>query len=290
MREHGVACTSGLRSRLAGLMVVGAALMPVRDTAWAQVPAPGGAPVTTLVPGEVRVCLFSTFPPFDAKDEKGAWWGWDVDFISAFAATLNLRFVPVEVASYDGFWLEPGRNQCDIAASGIADLASRRAQTGTLGGWSVHYYAVARAFGIRPGTKLDGIGDLAGHTVMVVKGSTADVDVRSRAAQAGITNIIVAGTSDDVSNARRVAENRPGAEAYAFGSGLGTVQYLSRQFGLEVAWPHCLMMPDGQLQPEPFSYVVRTASTGLLDALNAYIKDPAHAYPGGAGPDCPAGR
>lgn len=254
--------------------------------AWAK----GAAAVTTLVPGEVRVCLFPTFPPFDAMDETGAWRGWDVDYISHFAATLNLRFVPVEVAHYDEFWLEPGRDRCDIAASGISDLAVRRAQTGALAGWSVHYYSVARAFGVRPGAKLDDICDLAGKTVMVVKGSTAEVDLRSRAAQAGISTITVDGTSDDVANARRVAENRPGAEAYAFGSGLGSVQYLSRQFGLEVAWPHCLMMPDGHLRQEPFSFVVRSASTGLLEALNAYIQNPAHPYPGGAGPDCPVSR
>lgn len=275
-----------LRFLAVRLLVLGAAALS--GAGWVR--AQPATSVNTLVPGELRVCLFATFPPFGARDEGGKWWGWDVDFISAFAAGQKLRFVPVEVNTYDGFWLEPGRGRCDIAATGIADLAYRREQTGALGAWSAHYYFVARAFGVRRGSKLETVADLAGKTVMVVKGSTADVDLRSRAAQAGITDITVAGTSDDVANARRVAENRPDAEAFAFGSGLGTVQYLARAYGLEVAWPHCLMLPDGQLSQEPFSFVVRTASTGLLEALNAYIAHPPQPYPGGAGPDCPKAK
>jgi hypothetical protein len=90
-----------------------------------------------------------------------------------------------------------------------------------------------------------------------------------------------------VENARRVHRGGPDAP-FAFGSGLGTVEYLVAKFGgMKVVWPHCLMMPDGTLAGEPFSFVVRAQSTGLIAALNAFIAHPSRPYAGGAGPACP---
>ncbi|OYW97033.1 MAG: hypothetical protein B7Z15_23850, partial [Rhizobiales bacterium 32-66-8] len=247
----------------------------------------------TLLPGRLSVCLFATFPPFAEKSEAGQWAGWDIDFLRRFADKLGLTFVPVPVADYDGFWTRPGADACDIAASGIADLPYRRVATGDAGIWSGPYYFVQRAFGVRreDAGNLTGVRDLAGRTILVIAGSTADVDARARVARAGVSDVTVIGTSDDVENARRVRDGkahdlsiagrpdiaapgsglsgagvigtgassdaRPADDPFAFGSGLGTVQYLADRMGLVVVWPHCLMMPDGQVRDEPFSFVVR---------------------------------
>ncbi len=245
-------------------------------------PPLAAAPVETLAPGTLSVCMFATFPPFVGKSDAGVWEGWDVDYLKAFAATQGLRLQPVEVADFDGLWTRPGADACDIAASGIADLATRRKETGAAGVWSDHYYFVLRAFGVRKADagKLARTADLAGRTVMVIAGSTADVDARSRIAHDQIANVTVIGTSDDVENARRVRDATEGDGPFAFGSGLGTVEYLSQKMGLVAVWPHCMMTPDGQVRNEPFSFIVRAKSAGLADALNGFVA----ATPYGAGP------
>jgi hypothetical protein len=62
------------------------------------------------------------------------------------------------------------------------------------------------------------------------------------------------------------------------------VQQLTKQIpGLELAWEHCLMLPDGTISSEPFGFAVRKASTGVIEALDAFITDSTNAYPGGSG-------
>ncbi|OYW56659.1 MAG: hypothetical protein B7Z30_12085 [Rhizobiales bacterium 12-68-15] len=222
----------------------------------------------TLLPGRLSVCLFATFPPFAEKTADGQWTGWDIDFLRRFADKLGLTFVPVPVADYEGFWTRPGADACDIAASGIADLPYRRQATGEAGIWSDPYYFVQRAFGVRreDAGNLTGVRDLAGRTILVIAGSTADVDARTRVARAGVPDVAIIGTSDDVENARRVRDGnahdltiagrpdiagpgsgpsgagangkgasgdaRPADDPFAFGSGLGTVQYLGARRAL----------------------------------------------------------
>lgn len=269
----------GLGCLLAGVILALATAVP---PGWAA------APLKTLVPGTLSVCLFATFPPFAAKSETGGWEGWDVDYLKAFAATQGLGFRPVEVADFDGLWTRPGADACDIAASGIADLEVRRQATGPAGVWSEHYYFVLRAFGVRQADagRLASGADLKGRTVMVVAGSTAEVDARSRVARGHVPDVTIVGTSDDVENARKVRDATGDDGPFAFGSGLGTVQYLARKMGLVPVWPHCLMTPDGRERGEPFSFVVRAKSQGIARALNAFIaKTP---YGGGRGSDtCP---
>ena len=67
--------------------------------------------------------------------------------------------------------------------------------------------------------------------------------------------------------------------------GYGSVMDLAKD-GLTVVWPHCNMteVGKGEFKPyaEPFSFVARAKSTGLLAALNAYI--PQHKYEGTPNP------
>lgn len=264
------------RTILAGLLVALAA--PVL-----------AAPPTTLVPGKLSVCL-SAIPPFAAKSEAGQWDGWDVDYMKGFASRIGLAFAPVEVTEDKGSWTRPGADACDVAASGIADLGDRRHEVGEAGRWSTPYYFDRRAFAVRnaDADHLKGIRDLEARTVLVIAGSPADVDARSRVAAANVADVTIIGTWDDVDNARKVRDVVDG-EPFAFGSGVATVQYLADRMGLVPVWPHCLMLPDGQLRDEPLSFVVRTKSEGLLEALNAFIA--ATPYPGGRGTDeCPSRR
>jgi hypothetical protein len=240
------------------------------------------APIVTIKPGVLQVCLYAGFKPFSYK-EGTTWKGWDIDYLTAFAKANKLAFQPVEAAAFADIWLRPGKGECDIAGTGISDTQDRRKATGTKGQWSATYYTVVRAFLVRTENKdkLKDVGDLRGKTVIVTLGSTADSDLRNRMQQAKITDVKIEGTDDEGAAAAKV---RKGPQ-FAYGGGYGSVMDLAKD-GLTVVWPHCNMteVAKGEFKPyaEPFSFVVRTESTGLTAVLNAYI--PGHKYEGTPNP------
>ena len=250
-------------------------------------PAAMAAPVETLTPGVLRVCVYPGFAPFVTQGPNG-WAGWDVSYLQAFADRAGLTLEPVPVRDYRDIWMRPGRGECDIAATGITRTAARVQQAGPSATWSATYTNVARALIVRKGTVLRGVRDLAGRTVVTTKGSTADVDLLARLRQAGVrANVRYVASEEE--GAREVA--RGGSHApIAYAGGAGSIAFLAGQFpDLRTTWVHCLMLPGGTRTSEPFSFVTRTASAGLADALDAFIGTSGVPYPGGPGTgrDCP---
>lgn len=244
---------------------------------------PAAPKVETLKAGVLQVCLYPGFAPFSEQDVKGEFVGWDVAYLEAFAAREGLRVQTVVAKSFDGIWLEPAKNTCDVAASGISDKAERRTATGSSAQWSQHYYNGLRAFLVRSADadSLSTIEDLRGRTVVVTGNSTADYDLRNRLRLAGITTTKITDTTNDEDAAKMVRNAGPAGEPFAFGAGLGSLKALADGLeGLAVAWPHCNMLADGTGVQEPFSFVVRSESSGLLDALNGYIASPDAKYEG----------
>ncbi|HSS78893.1 MAG TPA: transporter substrate-binding domain-containing protein [Thermoanaerobaculia bacterium] len=244
----------------------------------------------TLETGKLKVCMYPGFLPFVGMNKIQEWIGWDVTYLQGFAGQQNLRFVPVNIPDFNNIWTLPGNNTCDIAASGISDLPARRQQTGTTGDWSDHYYSVYRSFAVRSADdgKLKEVADLKGKTAIVTLKSTADLDLTNRLACAKIPEcenhhvtpscVDVLRTNNEEESAKKVLDG----SAFAYGGGLGSIQYLARTLGgLAVAWPHCnteIVQNDCKPVDEPFSFVVRHASAGLLEALNEYIAN--QNYPG----------
>jgi polar amino acid transport system substrate-binding protein len=248
------------------------------------------ASVQTIEPGSLKVCLYPGFAPF-ASQQDGNWVGWDVEYLQSFADDLGLTMQPVKAPEFNDIWMRPGDGECDVAGTGITMLASRIGQTGPDTGWSTKYYNVARSFAVRNGTPLEGIEDLAGKTVIVTKNSTADIDLTSRLTKAGIVDTKIEYTNNEADAAKRVAEAGPDGP-YAYGGGAGSIEALQKEIpGIQTKWIHCLMLPDGTISSEPFGFAVRAESTGVLEALNAFIEDSQNRYPGGpgSGVDCPSG-
>lgn len=241
------------------------------------------AGLQTMQPGVLAVCLYPGFAPFSSRNAEGRFVGWDVDYLSAFATAHGLRLQTVEVGEYSGIWNQPARGTCDVAASGISDTPDRRASSDPRAAWTRHYYSVLRAFLVRSADadRLKSIDDLRGRTVIVTSDSTADHDLRNRLARNGITTTIVEVTSDERDAALRVRDAADGGEPFAYGGGLGSVNFLAAELGgLSVAWPHCTMLADGSETQEPFSFVVRAADVGLRQALDGFIAAPATPYGG----------
>jgi len=265
--------------RNSGRSVRSAAVLAVCILAMARSGA--SAPLKTIEPGTLQVCLYPGFKPF-AWLEHGIWKGWDVDYLEDFAKENGLKFRGVEVKEFNGIWRTPGEGTCDIAATGISDTLDRRDKSPG-GAWSKTYYTVVRAYLIRSGDTLKDIHDLRGKTVIVTKGSTADTDLQNRALQAGISGEVTIHYTDDEAAA---AEEVKRGEAFAYAGGYGSVKALApKGSGLKVTWAHCNMVrADGAFKEysEPFSFVVRSASTNLPSALDNYIVG--HKYAGTPNP------
>jgi len=242
----------------------------------------------TLEPGVLSVCLYPGFAPFVEKGDDGEWTGWDVDFLRGFADEQGLEFQVIDIPQFDNIWMRPGSNECDIAGTGITRTDERVAQTGETASWSDTYYTVAHGFAVKKGAALARIEDLEGETVLTTKGTTADVDLQARLKQAGISTTTLEYVDSEESGIARVLDG----SAFAFAAGVGSIETLAQRYpGIELAWEHCIMLSDGSISSEPFGFVVRSASTGLLSSLNGYIAQPREPYQGGLGTgrDCPTG-
>lgn len=125
-----------------------------------------------------------------------------------------------------------------------------------------------RAFAVRKGSTLTGPQDLAGQTVIVTKGSTAGQDIQQQIRQKRVKGVTVRYTDNEGAAVQMVSQGK----VFAYGGGLGSIQYQAKRFrNIKVAWPHRILLPNGMPGSEPFSYPVRTADTGRIQALNAFI-------------------
>lgn len=251
-----------------------------------------GAQVNISEPNALRVCLYPGFAPFAEKNPDGVWNGWDVRYLQSFAATINKTFIPVEIASFTDIWMGPVRGLCDVAATGISDLPERRIQTGSRAVWTTHYYQVVRAFLVKESDQglLKNQDSMRGKTVIVTENSTAHLDLVNRLGPEQINGVKIEFTTNEQAAALRVKNGVGQDTVFAYGGGLGSLQYLATKLGaLAVVWPHCYMTSKLNEQAEPFSFVVSAEAPDLLEKLNTFIRLKNTPYPGGTGPElkCP---
>ncbi|MFZ6723422.1 substrate-binding periplasmic protein [Undibacterium sp. Ji49W] len=236
--------------------------------------------ITTLTPGKLTVCTYGGFAPVCYKDKDGKLTGLDVIFLEKFALSLGLDIVLIE-HDFDGIWTMPDENRCDIAAAGVQQRDNRHVGPG--GCWSDAYFQVQRSLLVRSADKaaFDDYETVAGKTIVVTRGSTADIDAKARYHPRCTIKCV-----DEL-----VPKDQPDAQEYivntlmkyhkvdAFGEGDVSNQYLSGIYskniegGLALADIHHI---DGS--NETFNFITRKASKGLLDLLNTYIADNKGSY------------
>lgn len=215
----------------------------------------GGATPATLKSGVLRICISTAFPPVLSENSSGKPVGHDVTFLEGFAREQGLT-VAYGKHPFDGLWLRPGRDECDIAAAGISALASRQSE-GVV--WSKPYFDVQRTLIIREADagELKTMADFGGRKVGFVTGSLAETDARARApADATLVGY---------DSALKGLEDVKQGKIDAFGDGsITSIYFVKTNPGLMVIDAHSLV------PPEAFAFPVRKAS-GLVDALNEYI-------------------
>jgi len=211
----------------------------------------------TIHPGTLTVATYAAFAPVCSSDEQGVQ-GRDVEFLRAFAQTQGLA-IDFRIFLFDRIWERPGHDEVDLAAAGIAPLPERQTP-GVL--WSEPYFTVERSLLIRASdqTKFKTIADFAGYTIAATRSSTADIDTLARKPAAA--KLVYYDMQE-----RAVTELLEG-KIDAFGTGDVCSRYLVDQHPGQLALADVHPMDE----PENFAFAVRAAS-GLLDALNAFIRE-----------------
>lgn len=240
------------------------------------------ASISTLKPGQLMVCVTSVVP-VDVRLKNSTWTGTDITFMNKFAKQSGLKFVPVEKKVFKDIWLTPGNGECDLAAAGISITPERKQQIKGKATYSEPYNTVKRSLLTRKGDVVKSIKDLAGKTIIVLKGSTGELDLRTRLKEAGITNTKLVYAESDEKAVKQILQ---GGTKAPFGYANDDIinAYLAKENPkqLSLQWLHPLMLPDGNgamaPQTESSGFVVRDASKGLLKSLNEFIKKNKSSY------------
>jgi ABC-type amino acid transport substrate-binding protein len=223
-------------------------------------PAPSessaSAGLATVEPNVLTVCTYTGFAPVSSKDESGEIVGTDITFVRHFAEEhgLGLKF---KEADFAGIWERPGRDECDLAAAGIAPLDSRKS-AGVV--WSAPYFNVQRTLLIRKADagELHTIADFKGRTIGFTTGSTAEKDTRERAPEGTLFK--------GYTNQQDPLNDLLGGTIDAFGEGSISNEYLARLH------PELAVIDAHEMNPpETFSLPTREAGN-LLATLDPWIE------------------
>ena len=227
--------------------------------------------ITTLQPGVLTVAVDYGFGlPFAENSNSGS----DIQYIRSFAQENSLRINFVEQSEFDNIWLLPGEGKCDVAVGGI-NFFSNRVNEGTV--WSDVYFNDVRSFLVKKDDTLNGPEGLANKTVSICELEAVDQDsptledLKAWIAKDDIKGVNIIYAKDEKVSAQLVLDGKSfaaGAE-YSINQHLASLPEFSE---LKLAWVHQRLLSDGQTETEPYEFPVREASSGLVDALNAFIK------------------
>ena len=227
--------------------------------------------ITTLQPGVLTVAVNYGFGlPFAENSNSGS----DIQYIRRFAEENGLRINFVEQSEFDNIWLLPGEGKCDVAVGGI-NFFSNRVNEGTV--WSDVYFNDVRSFLVKKDDTLNGPEGIANKTVSVCGLEASDQDsptvedLKAWIAKDDIKGVNIIYAKDEKVSAQMVLAGT----SFAAGAEFSVNQYLASlpEFSdLKLVWVHQRLLSGGQKGTEPYEFPVREASSGLVDALNAFIK------------------
>jgi polar amino acid transport system substrate-binding protein len=128
----------------------------------------GDAPFQTIADGTLTACSDISFEPFEFFDGDTPT-GFDMELGGAIADNLDLEFAVTD-QDFDGIWLAPAADRCDVAISAIP-ITPERQETAL---FSDPYFAANQSLLVRAG-EADQYPDLAateGKTIGVQTGTT----------------------------------------------------------------------------------------------------------------------
>jgi ABC-type amino acid transport substrate-binding protein len=187
---------------------------------------------------------------------------WTLDFFKAFQQKHNVK-VEYEVVPFDASWALASQDQVDIVATGVTALDERQNEDST---FSLPYLQVKRGLRIhaKDQDRFHTINDFVGSRVGAVKGMTSHTDLYNRALEG--VEIVVFDSWDAMYESFYAHETDAVAEGY----------YVSVDKEINHRNVDFPMIDDHDLvegSPEYLVFVVRNASSGLLEALDQLLQE-----------------
>ena len=206
--------------------------------------------------GTLTACVHTGFAPVLYRTPQGLA-GSDIVILRGFAARYRLELEYKEVP-FDGIWLRPGRDECDLAMAGIAYIENRESPGVA---WSDAYFVVKRSFLIRASDaeQYRSVADLSGHRLGYVTGSTAQWDIEGRR--------LARHTLREYASAIEGVRDLHNGRLDAFAAGDVSARFIAHRF------PELLVLDIAQQgRAELFSIPSRNKSH-IVEDLNCYLKE-----------------
>jgi ABC-type amino acid transport substrate-binding protein len=217
---------------------------------------PSTPAIQTLTPGVVTIAITGTADdPLDPEQ-------WMYRYAERLAQDLQLR-AEWRVVPFDKSWELAGKDVVDVVATNLASFPDRVSPGGT---FSVPFLYEQRALRIRAADRAQyrTIADFMGKKVGAVKGMAAERDLLKRA-PAGVQ--IVSTTTFPELYAQFAAGQ---LDAVAQAEYFALDGRVIPSYGPDIALIDHHDLNPGQREESVF--VVRDKSTGLLDAVNAFVE------------------
>ncbi len=215
--------------------------------------APGGQPVKTLVVGTE-----ATFPPFEMRNDKNEYEGYDIDMVKAIGAKIG-RPVEFKDMNFDALIPALQAGQIDLIASGLSITDERK--NAVL--FSDPYMNAGIALAVRGDeTAIKGVDDLKGKVAAVQQGATG-AEAATKLKESGVLRDIkyyptvpLAMMELVKGGADVVISDRPTSEAYIAAAGGDRVKMLSTD-----------------LQADSYGLAFRKGNENLVKQVNQAMVD-----------------
>lgn len=197
-----------------------------------------------------------------AKENEENAPSWTLDFFKAIEEQYQVR-MQYQVVPFDQSWLLASQSQADVVATGVSAMDDRDTEGST---FSLPYLQVKRGLRIHAKDQalFHTIHDFVGRRVGAVEGMTALSDLYKRAPKG--VEIVVFENWDDMYRSFHAYEIDAVAEGY----------YVSVDKEINHKDADFPMIDDHDLEegaPEYLVFVVRNASTGVLEAINQLLQE-----------------
>ncbi len=213
--------------------------------------------IETITPNVIQIAV--TGIPEKPEENAGSW---TYDFFKELESRYSVE-IQFHVVPFDQSWALGSQDRVDVVATGVTALPERNAEGST---FSLPYLQVKRGLRIHAQDQaiFHTITDFVGYRVGAVKGMTALTDLYRRAPEG--VEIVVFESWDDMYQSFYAHDIDAVAEGY----------YVSVDKQVNHNDPNFPMIDDHDLVegvPEYLVFVVRDASTGVLEAINQLLQE-----------------
>jgi polar amino acid transport system substrate-binding protein len=203
--------------------------------------------------GELIIGTEPEFPPFESKDEKGEFVGFDMDMARELAKDLGVK-LRIEEMPFDSLPTALGAKSIDLIVSGMS-ATEERARSFS---FTDPYYKTELVLLVNKDSGITKASDADGKRIAVKTGTTGEIEARKLFPKAELVSFPY-----EVSCALEVATGR----AHAFLYDRHSILRHNRNSA------DTTRVIDEPLSSEPYAMAARLGDSEFLERLNRFLKD-----------------